>query len=95
MKYLKIFAVAVVAMFGVNTAKAQVSISAQIGTPAPVVYEEPVYVAPRPVYHRPPRRVVVVERRHYRPRYHRPVLVSRRSYYHRPAHRPVLMRRHH
>lgn len=70
MKYLKIVAVAVVAMFAVEGAKAQVVVSAHIGTPPPqrtVVVERPV------------ERVVVVDRhRHYRrPRYRREVIVAR------------------
>jgi hypothetical protein len=71
MKYLKIVAVAVVAMFAVEGAKAQVVVSAHIGTPPP-----PQRVV---VVERPADRVVVVDRhRHYRrPRYRREVVVAR------------------
>ncbi|MBB3967856.1 hypothetical protein [Mucilaginibacter phyllosphaerae] len=82
MKYLKILAIAVVALLGVEGAKAQVVVRAHIGTPAPrtVVVERPVE-----------RRVVVVNRRHYRPRYRHNAVVVRRAYY-RPHRRHVVVR---
>ncbi|MES2060959.1 MAG: hypothetical protein V4456_03510 [Bacteroidota bacterium] len=82
MKYLKVLAVAVVAMFAFEGAKAQVVVSAHIGTPPPtrtVVVERPVD------------RVVVVNR-HYRrhPRYRRTVVVSRPGYYREHRRRVVV-----
>jgi hypothetical protein len=83
MKYLKVLAVAVVAMFAFEGAKAQVVVSAQIGTPSPtrtVIVERPVE-----------RRVVVVDRYHRRPHYRRTVVVARPAYYH-ARHRRVVVR---
>ena len=90
MKYLKIFAVAVVAILGFNTAEAQVSINAHIGTP--VAYNRLVYVN-RPAYYREPRRVVVVNRPYHRRYYRRPLMVARPVYHHDPR-RVVVVRRH-
>ncbi|MBB5395524.1 hypothetical protein [Mucilaginibacter sp. AK015] len=84
MKFLKVLAVATVAMFAVEGAKAQVVVSAQIGTPPPPVRT---VVVERPVA----RRVVVVNRYHSRPRYRRTVVVARPVYY-RPHHRRVVIR---
>ena len=83
MKYLKILAVAVTAMFAFEGAQAQVIIKAHIGAPVhrvyprrtvvvsrrPVVVTRPVVVS-RPVYRRPYRRVVVT-----RPVYHKRVVI--------------------
>ena len=82
MKQLKVLAVAIVAMFAFEGAKAQVVVAARIGAPAPrtVVVERPVE-----------RRVVVVNR-HHRRYYRRPVVVERPVYYHRPVHRRVIVR---
>jgi hypothetical protein len=99
MKYLKILAVTIIALFAFEGAKAQVVVRARIGAPAPrrtVVVERPVYrrtVVARPVYHRPYRRTVVVER----PVYRRSVVVNRPVYrravvYHRPYKRVVVRR---
>lgn len=85
MKYLKVLAIAIVAMFAFEGAKAQVVVRARVGAPVhtrTVVVERPSYrthyrrtvVATRPVYHRNYRRTVVVERPVYRRTvtYHRP-----------------------
>jgi hypothetical protein len=86
MKYLKVIAVAVVAMFAVEGAKAQVVVNAHIGTTAPrrtVVVERPVartVVVERPVE----RRVVVIDHYHRRrPRYRETVVVERNHQYRR------------
>ena len=84
MKYLKILAVAVVAMFAVERAKAQVVVHARIGAPAPPIRT---VVVERPVE----RRVVVVDRYHRRPHYRRTVVVSRPAYY-RAHHKRVVVR---
>ncbi|RFZ82184.1 hypothetical protein DYU05_16320 [Mucilaginibacter terrenus] len=94
MKYLKVFAIAIITLFAVEGAKAQVAVHARIGAPVrsrTVVVERPVYhrpyyrraVAVRPVYHRPYRRTVVVER----PAYRRHVV------YNRPYAKRVVVRR--
>ncbi|MFD0767211.1 hypothetical protein ACFQZI_20315 [Mucilaginibacter lutimaris] len=82
MKYIKVIAAAIVAMFAFEGAKAQVVVAARIGAPAPrtVVVERPVE-----------RRLVVVNR-HHRRHYRRPVVVERPVYYHRPVHRRVIVR---
>ncbi|MBD1394496.1 hypothetical protein [Mucilaginibacter glaciei] len=83
MKYLKVLAVAIITMFAVEGAQAQVVVKARIGAPAQRVYPaRRTVVVNRPVYRRPYRRNVVVTRRAYR----RPV-------YHRPARRTVVVRR--
>jgi hypothetical protein len=76
MKYLKVLAIAVIALFAVEGAKAQVVVSARIGS--------------APVYH--PRRTVVVTRHAYRPRpvYRRHVVVARHGY--RAPHRRMVAR---
>ncbi|WP_454801880.1 hypothetical protein [Mucilaginibacter phyllosphaerae] len=84
MKFIKVLAVAVVALFAVEGAKAQVVVSARIGSPAPPVRT---VVVERPVE----RRVVVVNR-HHRRYYRRPVVVYNRGYYHRPHARRVVVR---
>jgi hypothetical protein len=82
MKSIKVLAVAIVAMFAFEGAKAQVVVSAHIGTPPPtrtVVVERPVD------------RVVVVDRhRHRRPHYRRTVVVSRPGYYREHRRRVVV-----
>jgi hypothetical protein len=87
MKYLKVLAVAVVAMFAFEGAQAQVVVKARVGAPVQRVYH---------------RRTVVVTRPVYRPRYHRAVVVNRPVYrrtvirpaYSRNAHTRVVVRRH-
>ena len=93
MKYLKVLAIAVVAMFAFEGAKAQVVVSARIGS-APVyhprrtvVVNRPVYVRHRPVY----RRTVVVNRPVYRNHYRRTVV--RPGYYNNHK-KVVVVRRH-
>lgn len=93
MKYLKIFAVAIIALFGIETAKAQVVVNARIGTPVrprTVVVERPVH---RADYYRPAyRRTAVYHRRpvvYHRPAYRRTVVVNRPVYRH-PARRVVV-----
>jgi hypothetical protein len=73
MKYIKVLAVAVIAMFAFESAQAQVVVKAHIGAPAHRVYH---------------RRTVVVNRPAYRPRYHRAVVVNR-PVYHRTVIRPA------
>ncbi|MEO7213555.1 hypothetical protein [Mucilaginibacter sp.] len=86
MKYLKILAVTIIALFAFEGAKAQAVVRVRAGAPVhqrTVVTTRPVYrhayrrtvVATRPVvYHRPYRRAVVVTRPAYRRTvaYHRP-----------------------
>jgi hypothetical protein len=83
MKSLKVLAIAIVAMFAFEGAKAQVVVNAHIGTPPP---------RPRTVLvERPVDRVVVVDRYHRRhPRYRRAVVVSRPVYYHAPRRRVIV-----
>ena len=79
MKYIKVLAVAIVALFAVEGAKAQVVVHARVG--APVVRTRTVVVN-RP-YHRPHyRRTVVVNRRYHRPHYRRAVVVNRPIHHH-------------
>ncbi|TWR25785.1 hypothetical protein FPZ43_15995 [Mucilaginibacter pallidiroseus] len=89
MKALKVFAIAIIAMFTFQGAKAQVAINARIGAPAPV-YRPRTVVVTRPVYHRPVRRMVYA-----RPVYRRPVyrkVYVNRGYYRQP--KRVVMVRH-
>jgi hypothetical protein len=75
MKYLKVLAVAVIAMFAFEGAQAQVVVKARVGAPVHHIYH---------------RRTVVVNRPVYRPRYHRAVVVNRPVYRRtvvRPAYR--------
>ncbi|MFD0792911.1 hypothetical protein ACFQZX_04740 [Mucilaginibacter litoreus] len=88
MKTLKIFAIAIIAMFGFNSAKAQVAVSAHIGTPA--VHASAVYV--KPAYRPAPRRVVMVDRSYRRRYYRRPVVVTRPVYYRHHPKRVVVVR---
>lgn len=86
MKYIKVIAVAALAMFAFEGAKAQVVVSAHIGTPAPrrtVVVERP--VERRVFVERPVERRVVVGQRHYRrhPRYRETVVIERGRPYRR------------
>jgi hypothetical protein len=91
MKYIKVIAVAVLAMFAVEGAKAQVVVNAHIGTPAPrrtVIVERPVerrVIVERPVE----RRVVVVDRYHRRHPHYRETVVVERN---RPYRRHVVVR---
>ena len=77
MKYLKVLAVAVIAMFAFEGAKAQVVVKARIGAPVHHTYHRRTVVVNRPVYHRNyHRRAVIVNRPVYRravvrPAYHR------------------------
>lgn len=83
MKYLKVLAIAIVAMFAFEGAKAQVVVGARIGSPASIYHPRRTVVVNRPAYrpHRVyhPRRTVVVTRPAYRPRYTRTVV--RPAYY--------------
>jgi hypothetical protein len=87
MKYLKVLAVAIIAMFAFEGAQAQVVVKARVGAPVQ-----------RTTYHR---KTVVVTRPVYRPRYHRAVVVNRPVYrrtvvrpaYRRNAHTRVVVRR--
>jgi hypothetical protein len=76
MKYLKILAVAIIAMFAFEGAKAQVVVGARIGG-APVYHPRRTVVVTHPVYHR---RVV----------YRRPVIVARPVMYRNPYRRTVV-----
>lgn len=87
MKYLKLLAVAIIAMFAVEGARAQqVIVKARAGAPVQRVYH---------------RRTVVVNRPVYRPAYHRAVVVNGPVYrrtvirpaYRHNAHRRVVVRR--
>jgi hypothetical protein len=89
MKYIKVLAIAIVALFAFEGAKAQVVVHARVG--APVVRTRTVVVN-RHVYHRPHyRRTVVVNRRYHRPHYRRTVVVNR-PVYHRYHHNRVIVR---
>ena len=92
MKYIKVLAVAIVAMFAFEGAKAQVAVTAHIGAPV----RTRTVVVNRPVYHRTyHRRTVVVHRPAYRrPVYRRHVVVNR-PIHHRPYNRRVVVVRHH
>ncbi|MDB5287770.1 MAG: hypothetical protein JWR05_2719 [Mucilaginibacter sp.] len=87
MKYLKVLAVAIIAMFAFEGAQAQVVVKARVGAPVHHVYH---------------RRTVVVNRPVYRPRYRRAVVVNRPVYrrtvigpaYRRNAHTRVVVRHH-
>lgn len=83
MKYIKVLAVAIVALFAVEGAKAQVVVHARVG--APIVRTRTV-VVDRP-YHQ---RTVVVNRPHHR-RHHRRVVVNR-PVHHRYHHNRVIVR---
>jgi hypothetical protein len=89
MKYLKILAIAVVAIFAFEGAKAQVIVKARVGAPVHHRYYHPrTVVVTRPAgYHRP----------NYRP-YRRTVVVNRpvyrRHYYAQPHYSRVVVRRH-
>ena len=87
MKYLKVLAVAVIAMFAVEGAKAQVVVKARIGgAPVHRTYHRRTVVVNRPVYHRNyHRRAVIVNR----PVYRRTVV---RPAYRHNYHRRVVVR---
>lgn len=83
MKYLKVLAVAIITMFAVEGAHAQVVVRARVGAPAHRVYTRRTVVTTRPVYRRPYRRTVVVSRP-----------LRTRRYYHRRNVRVGVIRRH-
>ena len=93
MKYLKVLAIAVIAMFAFEGAKAQVVLGARIGSASAyhprrtVVVTRPAYY-PRPVY----RRNVVVTRPVYRAPYRR-VVVAKPVYY-RNHNKHIVVKRH-
>lgn len=85
MKYLKVLAVAIVALFAFEGASAQVVVRARVGAPV----RHRTVVVSRPVAYRPAyRRTVVVNRPHYR----RAVVVNRSVAYHRPYAKRVVVR---
>jgi len=71
MKYIKVLAIAIVAMFAFEGAKAQVVVKARIGAPVHTYHPRRVVVTRPVVYHRPHRRTVVVDRPGYRHHYYR------------------------
>jgi hypothetical protein len=86
MKYLKVLAVAVIAMFAFEGAKAQVVVKARMGAPVQRTYHRRTVVVNRPVYHRNyHRRAVIVNRPVYRRTVVRPV-------YHRNYRRHAVVR---
>jgi len=94
MKYFKLFAVTIIALFAFEGAKAQTVVRTRIVAPA----HHRTVVVTRPVYHRPYTRTVVATRPvvYHRP-YHRTVVVTRPAYrrtvaYHRPYKRVVVRR---
>jgi len=93
MKYLKVLAIAVIAMFAFEGAKAQVVVSARIGS-APIYHPRRTVVVTRPAYHPRPvyRRNVVVARPVYRAPYRR-VVVTKPAYY-RNHNKHLVVRRH-
>ncbi|MBD1367126.1 hypothetical protein IDJ77_25165 [Mucilaginibacter sp. ZT4R22] len=93
MKYLKLLAVTIIALFAFEGAKAQVVVRTRV---APV--HQRTVVTTRPVYRHAYRRTVVATRPvvYHRP-YHRTVVVTRPAYrrtvaYHRPYKRVVVRR---
>jgi hypothetical protein len=90
MKYIKVLAVAVVALFAFEGAKAQVVVQARVG--APVVHTRTVVVN-RPVYHRRHHRTVVVNRPYHRSHYRRTVVVNRPVHHRHHSNRVVVVRR--
>ncbi|MEB0261427.1 MULTISPECIES: hypothetical protein [unclassified Mucilaginibacter] len=79
MKYFKVLAIAVLAMFAVEGAKAQVVVKARVG--APVVRHTRTVAVNRPVHRAYYRRPVVVRHAYVRPAYRRTVVVNRPHYY--------------
>ncbi|MDB5063096.1 MAG: hypothetical protein JWP67_2939 [Mucilaginibacter sp.] len=87
MKYLKVLAVAIIAMFAFEGAQAQqVVVKARVGAPVQRVYHRRTVVVNRPVYRPAYHRVVVVNR----PVYRRTVI---RPAYRHNAHTRVVVRR--
>ncbi|MBK0378304.1 hypothetical protein [Mucilaginibacter segetis] len=90
MKALKVFAIAIIAVFAFESAKAQVSVSAHIGVP---VHQKTIVVT-KPVHHRYYRTRTVVVAHPVHRSYYRRVVVAPRPVYHRVYHKKVVVIKH-